>query len=341
MSQNNTLPTNTNELIEFSKRIQQYQNPVLWKSIWQITNTFIPYVGLWILIIYTRHLSWILTGFLIVLASGFLVRLFIIFHDCGHGSYFKSQKANRIVGIFFGILAFTPYDKWHNQHLKHHATVGNLDKRGVGDVWTMTTEEYDKSSRMTRLKYRIYRNPFVMFGIGSLYVFLIQNRLTQNWMTEKEKTNIYMTNLILAFIFVMMGSFIGFVDFLIIQLLILYISAISGLWLFYLQHQYENVTWVRNKDWNFRSIAINGSSYVKFPGILQWFSGNIGFHHIHHMNARIPNYNLPKCFKENEVFKKVKPITFTLSLKSLNLRLWDEKLQKLVSFRRKGQVNFS
>lgn len=330
-----------NSMAEFSKRIQKYQNPVLWKSIWQIANTFIPYVGIWFLIFYTLHISWVLTGFLILLAAGFLVRLFIIFHDCGHGSYFRSQKANRIVGMIFGILAFTPYDKWHNQHLKHHATVGNLDKRGVGDVWTMTTEEYDNSSKFTRIKYRIYRNPFVMFGIGSLYVFLIQNRLTQKFMTKKEKSNIYLTNLILAFLFVMMGSFIGFADFILIQLLILYFAAMAGIWLFYLQHQYEHVSWVRNKDWNFRSIAINGSSYVKFPKILQWFSGNIGFHHIHHMNARIPNYNLPKCFQENDVFRKVKPITFTLSMKSLNLRLWDEQLQKLVSFRRKSSVNFS
>lgn len=341
MNNQNEKQTKEMTLADFSKRIQKYQKPVLWKSIWQISNTLIPYVGLWILIAYSLQVSFLLTGFLIILAAGFLVRLFIIFHDCGHGSYFKSQKANQIIGMFFGILAFTPYDKWHSQHLKHHATVGNLDKRGVGDVWTMTTTEYENSNKLTRIKYRIYRNPFIMFGIGSLYVFLIQNRLTQKWMNKKEKSNIYFTNLMLTLIFVLMSSAIGFTNFLIIQLLILYLAAIAGLWLFYLQHQYEDVAWVRNKDWNFRSIAINGSSYLKLPKILQWFSGNIGFHHIHHMNARIPNYNLPKCFHENEVFKKVRPITFSRSLKSLNLRLWDEKLHKLVSFRSKSTMNFS
>lgn len=324
--------TEANPWMAISKNIEKFQVPNLKRSIWQITNTFIPYVGLWILIVYSLSISYWLTAFLIILAAGFLVRLFIIFHDCGHGSYFKSQKTNRIVGMFFGILAFTPYDKWHNQHMKHHGTVGNLDKRGVGDVWTMTKEEYQASDKWNRLKYRIYRNPLIMFGVGSLYVFLIQNRLTQKGMTKKEKLNIYFTNFSLLLIFFLMSLSIGFTTFLIIQLSILYIAAISGLWLFYLQHQYEDVTWFRTKDWNYRTVALEGSSFVKFPKLLQWFSGNIGFHHIHHLNSRIPNYYLSKCYRENPVFKEVKPVTFIMSLKSLKLRLWDEQIQKMVSF---------
>lgn len=315
-----------------NKSMEKYNSPNLRKSIWQIINSFIPYILIWVLIVYSLSISYLLTGFLIILNAGFLVRLFIIFHDCGHRSFFKSQKANRIVGMIFGILAFTPYDKWHNQHLNHHATVGNLDERGVGDVWTLTRLEYQKSNKWTRLKYRLYRHPITMFGVGSIYVFLIQNRLTTRKMTGKEKSNIYFTNVVLLAIFVVMGLLIGFFTFLIIQLSILYIAAIAGLWLFYLQHQYEYVSWYHKKDWNFRTVAIKGSSYLKFPRLLQWFSGNIGFHHIHHMNARIPNYNLEKCYKENQIFREVKPITFLISLKSLNLRLWDEKLQKLVSY---------
>ena len=321
-----------NPWMAINKNIEKYQVPSLGRSIWQIVNTLIPYIGLWVLIVYSLSVSYWLTAFLIVLAAGFLVRLFIIFHDCGHGSYFKSQKANRIVGKFFGILAFTPYDKWHNQHMRHHGTVGNLDKRGVGDVWTMTKEEYKASSKWDRVKYRIYRNPVIMFGIGSLYVFLIQNRLTKMDMTRKEKLNIYFTNVALILICTVMSLIIGFGTFLVIQLSILYIAAISGLWLFYLQHQYEDVTWFRNKEWNFRTVALEGSSFVKFPKLLQWFSGNIGFHHIHHLNARIPNYYLNKCFRENTIFKEVKPVTFLMSLKSLKLRLWDEQIQKMVSF---------
>ena len=324
--------TEANPWIDINKNIEKYLKPNLGRSIWQITNTFIPYVGLWILIVYSLSVSYWLTAFLILLAAGFLVRLFIIFHDCGHGSYFKSAKANKIVGMFFGILSFTPWDKWHNQHHRHHGSVGNLDKRGVGDVWTMTKEEYQASSKWSRVKYRIYRNPLIMFGIGSPFVFLIQNRLTRKGMSAKEKLNVYFTNVMLLILVIVMSLAIGFGTFMVIQLSIIYIAAISGLWLFYLQHQYEDVSWFRTKDWNYRTVAMEGSSFVKFPKLLQWFSGNIGFHHIHHLNARIPNYYLNKCYRENKIFKEVKPVTFLLALRSLRLRLWDEQIQKMVSF---------
>jgi omega-6 fatty acid desaturase (delta-12 desaturase) len=287
---------------------------------------------LWLLIIWSLSVSYWITGALIVIAAGFLVRLFIIFHDCGHGSFFKSQKANRAVGMFFGILAFTPYYKWHNEHMQHHATVGNLDKRGVGDVWTMTREEYLASSKWLRFKYRLYRNPLIMFGVGSIYVFVLKNRIPNKDSDRKEKLNVYFTNAALVVMFVVMSWLIGFLYYLVIQLAIIYLAAIAGLWLFYLQHQYEDVTWVRSKDWNYREIALEGSSFVKFPKLLQWFSGNIGFHHIHHINARIPNYKLEKCYNENPVFKQVEPVTFLKSLKTLKLRLWDEKIQKLIGF---------
>lgn len=323
----------TNPWANFTKNIARYQTPETWKSIWQIINTFVPYIILWVLIVYSLSVSYWLTVPLIVLAAAFLVRLFIIFHDCGHGSFFKSKRANETVGMLFGILAFTPYYKWHNMHMKHHATVGNLDERGVGDVWTMTKAEYLAASKWNRLKYRVYRHPVTMFGVGSLFVFLIQNRLTKKDMQRKEKLNVYFTNLVLVVLFVGMSFLIGFWPFLIIQLSIMYLAAIAGLWLFYLQHQFEDVSWVRKKDWNYREIAIEGSSFVKFPKLLQWFSGNIGFHHIHHINARIPNYKLEKCYRENPVFNQVEPVTFMKSMKTLKLRLWDEQLQKLVGFR--------
>ncbi|WP_167614083.1 fatty acid desaturase [Maribellus sediminis] len=332
MDTKKTQATSPNQWEDFIRKSARYQHPDRLKSIWQIVNTFVPYIGIWILLVYSLSVSLVLTVFLLIIAAGLLVRLFIIFHDCGHGSFFKSQKANRYTGMVFGILAFTPYDKWHSSHMKHHATVGNLDKRGAGDVWTMTKEEYLASSKKKRLYYRLYRHPITMFGIGSLYVFLIQNRLTGEWMTRKQKNNVYLTNITLLLIFVGMGLSIGFLTYLVLQLLILYLAAIVGLWLFYLQHQYENVTWVRDKDWNFIKLALEGSSFVKFPRLLQWFSGNIGFHHIHHINARIPNYNLPKCYAENQIFKEVTPVTFISSLRTLRLRLWDEKLQKLIGF---------
>jgi omega-6 fatty acid desaturase (delta-12 desaturase) len=196
----------------------------------------------------------------------------------------------------------------------------------------MTKEEYLASSKKRRLYYRIYRNPVVMFGIGSLYVFLLQNRLTKDWMTQKQKNNVYVTNIALVILFAVMSVAIGFFTYLILQLIILYLAGMAGLWLFYLQHQYEDVSWVRSDDWNYTKLALEGSSFVKFPKLLQWFSGNIGYHHIHHINARIPNYNLPKCYAENKIFREVKPVTFRSSLKTLRLRLWDEKLQKLIGF---------
>lgn len=322
----------SNAWANFAKNVAHYQKPEMWKSIWQIANTFIPYLVLWALIVYSLSVSYWLTVPLIVLAAGFLVRLFIIFHDCGHGSFFRSKRANETVGKLFGILAFTPYYKWHNTHMKHHATVGNLDKRGVGDVWTMTKTEYLAAGKWKRLKYRLYRHPVTMFGVGPLLLFLVQNRMTNKEMQRKEKLNVHFTNLVLLVLFVGMSWLIGFWPFLIVQLSIMYLAAIAGLWLFYLQHQFEDVSWVRNEDWNYRDIAIEGSSFVKFPKILQWFSGNIGFHHIHHINARIPNYKLEKCYRENAVFNQVEPITFIKSMKTLKLRLWDEKLQKLVGF---------
>lgn len=197
----------------------------------------------------------------------------------------------------------------------------------------MTKAEYLAAGKWNRLKYRVYRHPITMFGVGSLFVFLIQGRMTKKDMQRKERLNVYFTNLVLVVLFVGMSFLIGFWPFLIIQLSIMYLAAIAGLWLFYLQHQFEDVSWVRNEDWNYRQIAIEGSSFVKLPKLLQWFSGNIGFHHIHHINARIPNYKLEKCYHENPVFRQVKPVTILKSLRTLKLRLWDEQLQKLVGFR--------
>jgi omega-6 fatty acid desaturase (delta-12 desaturase) len=197
----------------------------------------------------------------------------------------------------------------------------------------MTTEEYLASSRWKRFKYRVYRHPITMFGVGSLVVFIIQNRLTTKGMSKKIRLNVYFTNAMLVAGFITMSFIFGFWTFVIIQLSIMYVAAIAGLWLFYLQHQYEDVSWVRSKDWNYTKLALEGSSFVKFPKLLQWFSGNIGFHHIHHINARIPNYNLEKCYEENEIFKEVEPVTFVKSLRTLRLRLWDEQLQQLVGFK--------
>jgi len=256
----------------------------------------------------------------------------LIFHDCGHGSFFKSDRLNKIVGIPLGLLIFTPYHKWHRDHKEHHATVGNLDKRGIGDVYTLTVDEYKGLSRWKQFSYRFYRNPFFLFGIAPLLLFLIQFRLPNSYMNRREQLYVYISNLAIAAGILLVIWTIGWKAYLLVQLPIFYIASVHGVWLFYVQHQYESVKWARAEQWDYKTIALKGSSYFKLPFLLQWFTGNIGFHHIHHLSPKIPNYKLAKCHKENPMFHDIKPITFFSSLKSLRLRLWDERNQKLVGF---------
>lgn len=312
----------------------RYTRPSLRKSIWQVSNSLIPYILLWFFMYRSLSYSYWITLLLAILASGFLIRLFIIFHDCGHGSFFKSKKANELVGIALGILAFTPYHKWHNQHSVHHTTNGNLDKRGTGDVWTLTADEYLQLSKQKRFFYRSFRNPFILFTLGPLYMIFVQNRSTRKQMTKKEKQNVYFTNLMLLITGTLISLAIGFKAYVFIQLPVLIISHSIGLWLFYVQHQFDDVLWEREQTWDYKTAAIQGSSFLKLPAILQWFTGNIGFHHVHHLSSRIPNYNLSRCHYENEIFKDVKPIRLIDTFKALNLQVWDEANRRMVRIRK-------
>ena len=308
-----------------------FSDPV--RSWWQVINSVGPYLLLWIAMVWSLKISYFLTLFLSVFAAGFLIRIFIIFHDCGHGSFFRSKMLSRIVGIITGLLTFTPYHKWTREHKEHHATVGNLDKRGVGDVITLTIEEFLKLPPWKRFSYRFYRHPLFLFGIAPFLLFVVQNRVPKKYMSFKEHVYHQLNNLALIVAIALIIWVIGWKAYLLIQLPVLYIASVHGVWLFYVQHQYENVVWTRGQEWNYKNIALQGSSYFKLPKVLQWFTGNIGFHHIHHLSPRIPNYKLPLCFKENTIFQDVKPVTFFSSLRSLKLRLWDEKRRKLVGFR--------
>jgi acyl-lipid omega-6 desaturase (Delta-12 desaturase) len=317
----------------WEKVIMKYNRPDLKRSIWQICNSLIPYIIMWYLMYRSLEYSYMFTLLLSIIASGFLVRIFIIFHDCGHRSFFVSKKANKTVGMIMGIIAFTPFLKWHHQHWIHHSTSGNLDKRGIGDVWTMTVDEYKRSSRGTRFLYRAFRNPLLMFTIGPLLMIFYQNRISTKSMTWLEKQNVYLTNGILLLSAVLISLLIGIKAYLLIQLPILLIAHSMGLWLFYIQHQFDDVYWERENKWDYKVSAIKGSSYLKLPVLLQWFTGNIGFHHVHHLSARIPNYNLEKCHRENELFRDIKPIVLFKTFKSLTLGLWDEANRKMISFR--------
>ena len=320
--------------------ISKYNQPDTKKSIWQIINSLGPYILLWIAMYYSLQVSYLLTLGLSFVAAGFLVRIFIIFHDCGHGSFFRSAKANRIVGTILGSLVFTPYDYWHEEHAIHHRTVGNLDKRGNGDVWTLTTAEYAGLSRWNKFIYRLYRHPVLLFGIAPFILFVIWFRFPRRDMGKPERRSIYVTDLILLLLCSALVLAMGWKAFLMIQVPVIYIATVAGVWLFYLQHQFEEVIWTRQEHWEYKKIAMEGSSYLKFPRLLQWFSGNIGYHHIHHLSPKIPNYNLERCHRENLMFRDIKPVTFVPSLRTLSLRLWHEQAGKLISFRqfRKGPL---
>ncbi|MDF1574633.1 MAG: fatty acid desaturase [Bacteroidales bacterium] len=313
--------------------INKYNQPDLKKSLWQLINSLGPYIILWIAMYYSLAISYLLTLGLAIVAAGFLVRMFIIFHDCGHGSFFRSTRANRIVGTILGSLVFTPYDYWHREHEIHHRTVGNLDNRGSGDVWTLTVEEYNKLPPAKKLFYRLYRHPVLLIGIAPLFLFVIWFRVPRKSMSREGRRSIHVTNLILLVYGSALILLMGWKAFLMIQLPVIYIATVAGVWLFYVQHQYEDVIWSRQEDWDYKKMALEGSSYLKFPRLLQWFSGNIGFHHIHHLSPKIPNYKLERCHRENQMFREIKPVTFVPSLRTMGLRLWNEKTGRLISFR--------
>jgi omega-6 fatty acid desaturase (delta-12 desaturase) len=315
--------------------VSKYAQPDYRKAFGQIANTFLPYLGLWALMVFT-----VLYGFpvwttllLTVPAAGFLVRIFILFHDCCHGAFFRSRSANRILGYISGILTFTSYEDWKRTHVIHHAASGNLDRRGTGDIWTLTVDEYLSAPRFKRLAYRAFRNPLLLFSVIPLVLFLIIQRFPSQGAKKRERNSVIYTNLAILAIIVVMSLALGFKNYLLIQLPIIIMAASAGMWLFYVQHQYEDVYWARQRSWDLTSSGLEGSSYYKLPKVLQWIVGNIGLHHIHHVRANIPNYNLQRCYDEVPALQTVTPLTIRKSLKSLWLNLWDEQKQKLVSFR--------
>jgi omega-6 fatty acid desaturase (delta-12 desaturase) len=330
---NPTAPNAGTDALAWKEIVRKYQKPSMWRALWQIVDTLVPIGGLWYLMYLSLPVSWWLVVPLAALMGALLVRAFIIFHDCGHGSFFKSPAANDTVGFLTGILTFTPYYHWRWEHALHHAAAGDLDRRGTGDVWTLTVQEYLESSRWKKFAYRLARNPFVLFVLAPLYLFVIRQRFPSSKSNLRERHSVYAMDAALLGMAGGLSCFFGLLPYLLIQLIALMVAGGAGVWLFYVQHQFEGVYWERGEDWSFVAAALRGSSFYKLPRVLQWFSGNIGFHHIHHLSPRIPNYNLEKCHRADPLFQVVKPITFFSSFKSLVFRLWDEKGGKLVGFR--------
>ena len=314
------------------KVVAPYEHSERWRANWQLADTLIPYAALWFALFLSLQVSYWLTLALAVLAAGFMVRLFIFFHDCGHRSFYTSRKANAALGYFLGVLVFEPCDLWWDEHNIHHASAGNLDKRGIGDIPTLTAQEYLRASPWTRFKYRVERYPLTLLLIGAPFVFIVLNRFPSRRADKRERRSVHLTNLGIAGVAAILCYLMGWKAYLAIQLPIIVFGSAAGMWLFYVQHQFEGVYWERGEDWSFVAAALQGSSFYKLPRILQWFSGNIGFHHIHHLSPRIPNYNLEKCHQADPLFQSVKPTTLFSSFKSFSFRLWDEPNKRLVSF---------
>lgn len=317
--------------------VSKYQVSNTRRAIGQVCTSVVPFFVLWYAMYRSLEVSYALTLLLALPTVGFLIRTFIIQHDCGHGSFTRSKAANDILGSIFGILSFTPYHQWKKHHKIHHATASDLQRRGIGDIWTMTVREYRQQSAWGRLRYRLYRHPIVLFLIGPTIMVAFLQRLPPGgyfkiW--NRERASILWTNVALVAIAALLSWAIGFGNFLKVQIPITVLAATFGTWLFYIQHQFEHTYWSTSDDWDYSLAALQGSSYYKLPRVLQWFTGNIGFHHIHHLSHLIPNYNLQRCHDENPQFQRATVLTLWSSLRTIALTLWDEEQQKMVPFRR-------
>ena len=314
--------------------LERYREPNLRKSVWQCLSSILLFLALWTLMWLTLPYGYGFTLILAIPAAGLVVRSFMIQHDCGHGSFFKSRLANNCLGFWLGILTLTPYGHWRRNHSLHHASSGNLDRRGHGDLRTFTVKEYLALPLWGRFAYRVYRNPLFLFVLGpALHFVLVQRfpyRHTRTW--AKERMNVYITDIVIVLAFWGLSFVVGLRSLLLIHLPIVVIASSAGVWLFFVQHHFHDTYWERQNKWNYSAAGGEGSSYYALPRILQWFTANIGFHHIHHLDSRIPNYRLEECFTKNSLLQHVKTLTLSESLSCASLALWDEDKQRMIRF---------
>ncbi len=313
--------------------VRPFETPHAGRSLWQLTSTIIPFLVLWWSAHVLLSVSFWLTLPVLVIAAGFLVRIFVIFHDCCHGSFWRQRRWNQVVGVVTGILTWFPYAQWRREHAIHHASNGNLSRRGTGDIWTLTVREYCAASRWRRLLYRLYRHPLVMFGLGPVLVVVIQYRWNQKGARASERWNTYATNAALAVISAALCWLCGWQHFLLIEGTILYLAGMAGIWLFYVQHQFDPSYFASETEWDHVRAALEGSSFYRLPRVLQWFTANIGYHHVHHLSSRIPNYYLERAWVNTPALAAVPGMSLRESLRCLRHRLWDEENRCFVGFR--------
>jgi len=313
--------------------IERFRRPSHPRAIWQLTNTVIPYLFLWFLMARVVTVSYWLMLPLALFAAGLRVRVFIFMHDCGHGSFTRSRRVNTLVGCLTGLLTFTPYHHWTWEHGIHHRTSGDLQRRGKGDMWTMTVDEYLCAPLWRRCAYRLLRNPAVLLAIVPTVLFVVLARYPTSQAARRERLSVWLTNLALLLMAVGLSAAFGLRAWFLIELTLMFLSGGVGVWLFYVQHQFADTYWAKHEDWDYTEAALQGSSFYKLPAILRWFSGNIGFHHIHHLSPQIPNYHLQRCHNAEPLFGSAPTLTLRASLSSATLRLWDEQRQRLIGFR--------
>ncbi|KGR87399.1 fatty acid desaturase [Lysinibacillus odysseyi] len=333
-----TILTDAEKTKKLRKDVAPFAKAERRKSIMQMVNTLAPLLIAWVAGFYLLQFSPWLTVACSVVAAGFVVRTFIIFHDCTHGSFFKSKKANDYVGFVTGVLTSFPYEKWKREHTIHHATSSNLDKRGIGDIDMLTIDEYMEKSKLGRFGYRLYRNPLVMFGLGPIYMVLILNRFNRSDAKKKERINTHLTTLTMVAV---LGSLVWLTSWqavLLVYGVTLFIAGALGIWLFYIQHTYEDSYFEYNEEWDYVKAAVEGSSYYKLPKLLQWITGNIGFHHVHHLSPRVPNYHLEAVHESVTPLQKATTITLTTSLESVRYKLYDPEQKKFVTFKEAEEI---
>jgi len=312
--------------------VARYQTPSVRRAIWQLGSTLLLLVASVFLMYWSLRVSYWLTLLIALPAAGLWIRTFIIMHDCGHGSFLPSRTWNDVVGWVTGILTATPYAHWRREHAIHHATSGHLEQRGTGDITTLTVREYLAAPWRRRLKYRLYRNPLVLLGLGPTFLFVKHRWPTPGMAGRREKINVHLTNLALAGMLAALSLLVGFRQVMLIWVPVALLSGTTGVLLFYVQHQFEDAYWRDGRGWDYATAAVTGSSYFRLPRVLQWFTGNIGFHHVHHLSPKIPNYELERCHRENPTFQQVTTLTIRESIRTLRLKLWDEETGRMVGF---------
>ncbi|MBV8953880.1 MAG: fatty acid desaturase [Solirubrobacterales bacterium] len=318
--------------LSWHKTLSTYAQPCLRRGLLELATSVVPYIALCAVMDLTLAVSRLLTVALAIPAAGFLVRVFVVFHDCAHGSLFPSKRANTRVGTVLGLFVLSPFRRWRHDHAVHHATSGDLDRRGVGDIVTLTVAEYQARSGWGRFAYRLVRHPLVMFGLGPVFAMIVGPRIVARGARPRMRNSVLGTDAVLVVLIGALCWLMGWKHFLVVWAPAALLAGSVGIWLFYVQHQFEDAYWQSGQDWSYADAALQGSSYLKLPKLLQFFTGNIGLHHVHHLNARIPNYNLQRAHDANPVFADVPTLSLMDGLRAVRLKLWDEEAARLVTF---------